>query len=61
MTEAGYRGLHCCLLQKKDALLKKLSEVISTYGLVDTDFCFSMLEKDVEECEEDTSSSEEEL
>ncbi|XP_058478960.1 uncharacterized protein LOC131455382 [Solea solea] len=59
MTEAGYRGLHCCLLQKKDALQKKLSAVTSTYVLVDTDpGSFDMLEEDMEDCEEDDSSSE---
>ncbi|XP_051800777.1 uncharacterized protein LOC110971783 isoform X2 [Acanthochromis polyacanthus] len=58
MTEAGYRGLHCCLLQKRDALQKKLSELASTYSHVDTDSVFLMVEEDVEDCEEDDSSSE---
>ncbi|XP_041866472.1 uncharacterized protein LOC121655730 isoform X1 [Melanotaenia boesemani] len=59
MTEAGYRGLHCCLLQKKDILQKKLSAVTSTYARVDTDpSVFNMLEEDLEDFEEDYSSSE---
>ena len=58
MTEAGYRGLHCCLLQKKDVLQRTLSAVASTYAQVDSDPSFFMLEEDVEDCEEDNSSSE---
>ncbi|XP_041850167.1 uncharacterized protein LOC121645645 [Melanotaenia boesemani] len=59
MTEAGYRGLHCCLLQKKDILQKKLSAVTSTYARVDTDpGVFNVLEEDLEDFEEDYSSSE---
>lgn len=59
MTEAGYRGLHCCLLQKKDLLQKKLSAVTSTYARVDTDPGYlNMLEEDTEDCEENSSSSE---
>ncbi|XP_041848213.1 uncharacterized protein LOC121644386 [Melanotaenia boesemani] len=59
MTEAGYRGLHCSLLQKKDILQKKLSAVTSTYARVDTDpGVFNVLEEDLEDFEEDYSSSE---
>ncbi|MGL5903468.1 MAG: hypothetical protein ACRCZO_12355, partial [Cetobacterium sp.] len=58
LTEEGHRGLHCCILHKRHILQQKLAEVASTYGSVNTDPSFFVLEEDVEEESEDNSSSE---
>ncbi|XP_077099997.1 uncharacterized protein LOC143750701 [Siphateles boraxobius] len=58
LTEEGHRGLYCCILHKRHILQKKLAAVTSTYGSVNTDPSFFMLEEDVEEESEDNSSPE---
>ncbi|XP_073717457.1 uncharacterized protein [Misgurnus anguillicaudatus] len=58
LTEEGHRGLHCCILHKRHILQQKLAAVASTYGSVNTDPSFFMLQEDAEEEIEDNSSSE---
>ncbi|KAK7173361.1 hypothetical protein R3I93_003245 [Phoxinus phoxinus] len=58
LTEEGHRGLYCCILHKRYILQQKLAAVTSTYGSVNTDPSFFMLEEDVEEESEDNSSPE---
>ncbi|CAM4573646.1 unnamed protein product [Leuciscus chuanchicus] len=58
LTEDGHRGLYCCILHKRHILQQKLAAVTSTYGSVNTDPSFFLLEEDVEEESEDNSSPE---
>ena len=61
LTKEGYKGLHCCLLQKQHILQQKLRTVTSIYTL-DTDPSIFILEEDLkdyeDESEQDNSSPE---
>ncbi|XP_030275685.1 uncharacterized protein LOC115583222 [Sparus aurata] len=55
LTEEGYRGLHCCLLQKQYILQQKLSTVTTTYTYtLDTDPSIFTLEEDLDDYEDES-------